>query len=256
NGWRIDGVLVLPAGTAFPPRQVPILVWQQGGPFNAFTNTWGASVETPASLLPNFGFGVLVTPLYGRHGFGSARFHAIANHDNFGKADIDAQAEIVTQLKARGWAGKVGIVGCSYGGYFVTQSLVRHSDIYAAGHGMCSIVDWVTEWSRGGGQGAPWFFGRPIFENPQAYISVSPAYNARQIRSPLLAFHGTEDFIPLATMSNFMHQLIAAGTPARLLRFRGASHGFANTAPEELARAYEFYGAQEQLSWFRTHLGR
>ncbi len=256
NGTRIDGVLVLPKGAGFPPRAAPIVVWQQGGPFNAVTNTWGATVETPASLLPSFGFGVLVTPLYGRHGFGSARFHAIADHANFGKADIDAQAEIVAQLKARGWAGKVGIVGCSYGGFFVTQSLVRHPDTYDAGHSMCSMVDWVTEWARGGGQGAPWLFGKPIFEDPQAYIAASPAYNARRIRTPLLAFHGTEDFIPLAAMDNLMHQVIAAGTLGRLLRFRGASHGFANTSPEELSRAYERYGAQEQLLWFRTHLGR
>ncbi len=255
NGERIDGVMVLPERVAFPPRNVPIVVWQPGGPFNAVTNTWDATVEMPASLLPNFGFGVLVTPLYGRHGFGSARFHAIADNDNFGKADIDAQAEIVTQLKARGWAGKVGIVGCSYGGFFATQSLVRHSDVYDAAHSMCSLVDWVTEWARGGGQGAPWLFGKPIFDDPQAYIAVSPAYNARQIRKPFLAFHGTEDFIPLAAMDNLMHQVIAAGTPARLLRFRGASHGFANTSPAELSRAYERYGAQEQLRWFRTYLG-
>jgi dienelactone hydrolase len=256
NGERIDGVMVLPAGVGFPPRNLPIVVWQPGGPFNAVTNTWDATVETPASLLPNFGFGVLVTPLYGRHGFGHARFHAIADNENFGRADIDAQAAIAAQLRERGWAGKIGIVGCSYGGYFVTQSLVRHSDTYDAGHSMCSIVDWVTEWTRGGGQGAPWLIGKPIFDDPQAYIDVSPAYNARKIRTPLLAFHGTEDFVPLTAMDNLMYQVIAAGTPARMLRFRGASHGFANTSPAELSRAYELYGAQEQVRWFRTYLGR
>ena len=254
NGERIEGVLLLPAAAAFPPRNLPIVVWQPGGPFNAVTNTWAATVETPASLLPNFGIGVLVTPLYGRHGFGEARFNAIADGDAFGRADIDAQAEIAGQLRQRGWAGKVGIVGCSYGGYFVTQSLVRHSNRYDAGHAMCSIVDWVTEWTRGGGQGAPWLLGRSIFDDPMAYVRASPAYNAKQIRTPLLAFHGTADFVPLTAMDNLMHQVIQAGTPAKLLRFRNASHGFANTSPRELSQAYEFYGAQEQLLWFRRYL--
>ncbi|MCB2125802.1 MAG: prolyl oligopeptidase family serine peptidase [Rhodobacteraceae bacterium] len=255
DGDRIDGVLILPEGVAFPPVDVPIVVWQSGGPFNAVTNNWDPTVETPASLLPSFGFGVLVTPLYGRHGYGDARFNKIADNDNFGRADIDAQAEIVDQMRARGWAGKVGIAGCSYGGYFVTQSLVRHSDIYDAGHSMCSIVDWVTEWSRGGGQGAPWLLGKAIYDDPMAYVRVSPVYNASAIKSPLLAFHGTDDFVPIAVMENLMHQVIAAGTPARLLRFRKAGHGLSGTSPAELARGYEVYGVQEQVMWFRTYLG-
>ncbi len=255
NGETIDGTLVLPADAAFPPASVPIVAWQPGGPSTAVTNTWGATVETPASLLPNFGIGVLVTPLYGRHGFGDARFHAIADRDQFGRADIDAQAEIVAELRRRGWASRVGIVGCSYGGYFVTQSLVRHPAAYDAGHTMCSIVDWVTEWNRGGGQGAPWLIGKSIYDDPQAYVRASPTFNATKIATPLLAFHGTADFVPLTAMDNLMYQVIRAGTPARLLRFRNASHGFANTSPQPLSRAYEYYGAQEQLAWFRKYLG-
>lgn len=254
DGERIEGVLILPTGVDFPPQDMPLVVWQQGGPFNAVTNNWDPTVETPATLLPSFGFGLLVTPLYGRHGYGDARFNKIADNDNFGRADIDAQAEIVAQMRARGWAGKVGIAGCSYGGYFVTQSLVRHSDIYDAGHSMCSIVDWVTEWSRGGGQGAPWLLGKAIYDDPMAYVRVSPVYNARAITTPLLAFHGTNDFVPITVMENLMHQVIAAGTPARLLRFRNAGHGLSGTSPADLARAYEVYGTQEQVMWFRTYL--
>jgi dipeptidyl aminopeptidase/acylaminoacyl peptidase len=254
NGERFDGVLVLPADVPFPPRNVPIVVWQAGGPQGAMTNTWSDTVEVPHALLPNFGFGVLTVPLYGRHGLGAARNNALAAGTNFGQIDIDAQAEIVQQLRARGWASKVGIVGCSYGGYFVNQSITRHPTTYDAAHTMCSIVDMVTEWSRGDGRLLPWLEGTPIFAAPEEYRRDSPIYQAGKVRTPLLAFHGTKDFLPVAVMESYMYQVIGTGTPAKLIKFQDAVHGFISTSPPELSAAYEFYGAQEQLLWFRTYL--
>ena len=256
NGERFAGVLVLPADVPFPPRNVPIVVWQAGGPGAAMTNTWSDTVEIPHALLPNFGFGVLTVPLYGRFGLGAERFNALAAGTNFGQTDIDAQAEIVGQLRSRGWASKVGIVGCSYGGYFVTQSVTRHPTTYDAAHTMCSIVDMVTEWSRGDGRLLPWLVGKSIFEDPERYRRISPIYQAGRVRTPLLAFHGTKDFLPVAGMENFMSQVIATGTPAKLLKFQDGLHGFANISPPALSDAYEFYGAQEQLLWFRKYLGQ
>jgi dipeptidyl aminopeptidase/acylaminoacyl peptidase len=256
NGERFNGVLVLPAAVPFPPRNVPIVLWQAGGPQVALTNTWLDTVENPHALLPNFGFGVLTVPLYGRHGLGAARNNALADGTNFGQIDIDAQAEIVGQLRARGWASKVGITGCSYGGYFVTQSVTRHPTTYDAGHTMCSIVDMVTEWSRGDGRLLPWLQGKPIFAAPEEYRRDSPIYQAGNVRTPLLAFHGTKDFLPVAVMENFMSQVIATGTPAKLLKFQDAVHGFSNMSPATLADAYEYYGAQEQILWFRQYLGQ
>lgn len=256
NGERFAGVLVLPANVPFPPRNVPIVVWQAGGPQVALTNTWSDTVEVPHALLPNFGFGVLTVPLYGRFGLGAARNNALADGTNFGQIDIDAQAEITQQLRARGWASKVGIVGCSYGGYFVTQSITRHPTTYDVAHTMCSITDMVTEWSRGDGRLLPWLQGKSIFEAPEEYRRDSPIYQAGRVRTPLLAFHGTKDFLPVAVMENFMSQVIATGTPAKLLKFQDAIHGFSNTSPPALAEAYEFYSAQEQLLWFRQHLGQ
>ncbi len=255
DGSIHTGVLILPAEVAFPPRNVPIVVWQEGGPTVAVQNSWFAVVESPHALLPNFGFGVLVVPLYGRVGVGPERFNALANGANFGAIDIDAQAEIARQLKARGWASKVGITGCSYGGYFVTQSLVRHPATYDAGHTMCSLIDLIVEWKRGFPVLYQWTMGLPPHAALEEYRRDSPAYNAGRVRTPLLAFHGTGDFIPITLMENFMLEVINTGTPAKLLKFQGATHGFLASSPK-LAVAYELYGAQEQILWFRQYLGQ
>lgn len=248
-----SGVLILPADVPFPPRNVPIVVWQEGGPTNEMRNHWEATVESPFGLLPNFGFGVLVVPLYGRYGVGPERFNALAAGNNLGQIDIDAQAEIVNQLRAKGWASKVGISGCSYGGYFTNQSITRHPNTYDAAHAMCSMVDLVSEWSRGYASLAPWMEGLPPQNAMAEYIKDSPAYNATKVRTPLLAFHGTNDFLPVTVMENYMLQIINNKVPAKLLKFTGTGHGFPVTAGA-LEKPYELYGAQEQLIWFRTYL--
>lgn len=52
-----------------------------------------------------------------------------------------------------------------------------------------------------------------------------------------------------------MYQVINTGTPAALYKVKDGVHGFGNLTPKELSDAYEYYGAQLQLLWFREHLG-
>jgi dipeptidyl aminopeptidase/acylaminoacyl peptidase len=248
DGTTHSGVLIMPADAPFPPKNLPIIAWQEGGPTLEMVNAWQSTIESPFALLPNFGFGLLVVPLYGRYGVGHERFEALYDGTNFGQIDIDAMSEIVGQLRARGWASKVGITGCSYGGYFTTQSITRHPTTYDAAHTMCSMIDLVTEWSRGYPTVGPYFEGLPPQANLAEYRRDSPAYNADKVRTPLLAFHGTADFLPVTLMENFMLQVINNKVPAKLLKFEQAPHGFIAIPP------YELYGAQEQLIWFRTYL--
>lgn len=95
GGKTRTGVLILPAEAAFPPKNQRIVVWQDGGPPTSVQNRWDASVENPFALLPNFGVGVLVTPLYGRYGLGAERFTALVDGSNFGQIDIDEQVAFV-----------------------------------------------------------------------------------------------------------------------------------------------------------------
>lgn len=253
DGTTHTGVLVLPGDAPFPPKNLPIIVYQEGGPTLPIPNTWSAKVESPFTLLPRFGFGLLIVPLYGRYGIGPERFEALADGSNFGQIDIDAQAEIVAQMRARGWTSKVGIVGCSYGGYFTTQSITRHPSTYDAAHTQCSLIDLISEWKRGFAALAPWMQGLPPEVALEEYRRDSPAYNADRVRTPLLAFHGTADFIPVTIMENFMNKVINNGVPAKMVKFTGAGHGLGNSPPQFVA-PYEVYGAQEQLIWFRTYL--
>jgi dipeptidyl aminopeptidase/acylaminoacyl peptidase len=244
-----EGVLIQPAAAAFPPRNAQIIVWQEGGPGSAMNNRWGAIVERPFALLPGMGFALLITPLAGRPGYTPASFNSLVDGSNFGATDIDEQAAIMREMIRRGWTsqGKLGITGCSYGGYFTLQSIARHPDLYAAANPQCGFVDLFTEWARGYDALAPYLMGLPPYELPDEYRRDSPAYNVSRIKASVLTFHGTEDYLPMVQNENLHLQLNNRGLPARMLRFVGEGHGLAS---EDNQR----YAAQEQVRWFRLHL--
>ncbi|GAB4129330.1 MAG: prolyl oligopeptidase family serine peptidase [Roseiflexaceae bacterium] len=253
------GTLIQSKDAAFPPRNKPIVVWQEGGPLNAIFNSWGARVETPFATLPNAGFAVLVVPLQGRFGYGSANLLSLADNDNFGQIDIDTQADITRQMIARGWTskGKIGITGCSYGGYFVLQSIIRHPDLYAAANAQCGLYDALTEWNRGYPDLMGLLQRSTPLERVDEFERDSPLYNSAKIRTPLLIFHGSEDFLPVTLAENFFQTVKDRGVPARMVKFMGAGHGIV-PVNFELNRNdienYLTYAAQEQIVWFRTYL--
>jgi len=249
NGQVRVGTLVQPAGAAFPPKNKPLIVWQEGGPGYPMINSWGTNVESPYSLLPTFGFPVLVVPLSGRAGYTPAVYSALADRANFGQIDIDEQAEIVRQMEARGWTNKskVGIVGCSYGGYFTWQSVIRYPDLYTAANPQCSLVDLFTEWTRGYDSLVPYLEGLPPYSNLAEYRNDSPIYNTSKIKAAVLSFQGSYDFLPEVQGENIHLQLYNRGANARMVKFEGEGHGLAD--PDN-----QLYAAQQQLDWFRTYL--
>ncbi|MBX0329856.1 prolyl oligopeptidase family serine peptidase [Oscillochloris sp. ZM17-4] len=249
SGVTRVGTLIQPADATFPPKNKPLIVWQEGGPGPAMFNSWATNVENPYSLLPTFGFPVLVVPLAGRPGYTPASFNSLVDNSNFGQIDIDEQAEIVGQMVARGWTNKakVGIVGCSYAGYFTWQSVIRHPDTYAAANPQCSLVDLITEWTRGYDALAPYMEGLPPYNNNAEYRNDSPAYNVAKVKAAVLSFQGSEDFLPVVQGENMHLQLYNAGKNAKMLKFMGEGHGLQD--PKN-----QLYAAQQQLDWFRTYL--
>lgn len=248
NGQQRSGTLIQPAGASFPPQNVPIVVWQQGGPGVPMVSNWGVFAESPYSLLPNFGIAVLVVPLTGREGYGPAFYNNLANNANFGRIDIDEQAEIVRQLISRGYtsAGKVGIVGCSYGGYFTTQSIVRHPNLYAAANTQCSWVETIVDWHYVDVL-TSYLTGKAPTDGIDQFAAISPLYNSTAIKTPLLIFHGTEDFQPIRLMQTFHDQLVINKVPVRMITFEGEGHGLFFPSSQLMA-------TQEQLLWFRKYL--
>jgi dipeptidyl aminopeptidase/acylaminoacyl peptidase len=243
------GFLLQPKGASFPPRNVPLVVWQQGGPTSTMTEDWGGFVEQPFNILPNFGFAVLMVPLPGRIGFGAAFLDELADGKNFGQVDIDEQVEIVEQLVDRGYTShpRLGITGCSYGGYFTSQSITRHPDVYAAANTQCTLLDLFNEFELGYRPVISYLMGRTPTENAAEYTRDSPVLQAARVRAPTLIFAGTADFLPYTISQRFHDDINAAGTLSDFYVFQGEGHGLAFITSQ-------FVAGQAQIEWFRRHL--
>ena len=246
-----QGFLVQPAGSAFPPQGVPIVLWQQGGPGFSMANEFAVEVEIPLNLLPNFGLSVLVVPLSGREGFGPELYRALADGQNFGRADVQEGADILGQMVRQGWttAAQIGVTGCSYGGYYAAQITAQFPQLVAAANLQCSLLDTFTEWQLGYSSLLSYLVGQTPMEAPNTYLQASPLYNAQAIRTPTLLFHGSDDFLQIDVARNFHDVIDLAEIPVTLYEFEGVGHSLYGSG-------YQPQAAQLQIEFFRRYLQR
>ncbi len=263
-GFTLKGVYVYPREWSFPPPEPkPLVVWQEGGPGGQMVNTWGASVESPYSLLPNFGIPVLIVNGSGRTSNGGQFYNDMADGRNYGQRDIQDVKEAVDYLIEMDVVDPkaVGVTGCSYGGYFTLQSLTTYPDFYAAGNSQCSLNDLLYEYNFGWSPFLGYLVGRSTTDDPAEYIKDSPTYNAYKIKAPLLQFHGTSDFLPFEHITNIHDQVQANGVETVFFRALGYGHGLGTAVNAEGAAVpnsgpnAQRYAFQLQLKWFRDHLG-
>lgn len=250
KGQAMEGTYIHHAAQPFPPsRPGPVVVWQQGGPGGQMTLDWGTSVEGPYSVLPNFGIPVFMVNAVGRTVKSPQFFSDMAEGRNFGQLDIEQVKEGVDALVAQKVAdpGRVGITGCSYGGYFTLQSLRAYPGFYAAANPQCSLTDLLEEFTMGYTPFISYLMGRAPMADPAEYLLDSPMYGSRDVKTPTLIFHGMEDFLPVPLINNIHDQLVQNGLDVRFLRVAGEGHGFGH--PNSQA-----YAAQLQVAWFRKYL--
>jgi len=256
-GYELSGTYVYPAGWSFPPETPqPAVVWQQGGPGGQMYNMWGSSVESPYSLLPAFGVPVIIVNGSGRTSDGAQFYADMADGTNFGQRDIRDVKEAVDHLVGLGVVDPdaVGVTGCSYGGYFTLQSLVELPDFYAAGNSQCSLNDMMYEYHFGWAPFLAYLMGRAPTMDPAEYVKDSPAFRAGEIRTPLLQFHGSNDFLFFESITNIHDQVADNSVPSCFFRARGYGHGLGGAEGDGNGAKGQRYAFQLQLQWFREHL--
>ena len=227
DGVEVEGLLTYPVGYEADTR-VPLLVRLHGGPpFPAVDRYLGGTFMTayPLASMASAGFAILQPNFRGSSGYGRRFRHDL--HGDWGGQDYRDVMTGVDALVARGIADpdRLGVMGWSYGGY-LTAWTITQTDRFAAASMGAAMTDLVAfdETTNLGGMLDDWF-GGPVDDRVDRYRERSPITHAKNVRSPVLVQHGTDDpRVPIAPVRMFAAVLEESGIDHDLRTYAGG-HG-------------------------------
>jgi dipeptidyl aminopeptidase/acylaminoacyl peptidase len=140
---RIEGVVIYPVGFQ-QGRRYPLAVLPHGGPEGIDQNGWNTRPLYPGQLLAGRGYVVLM-PNYRGSGGRGVEFSK-GDHRDLGGREFDDVLAGIDHLAALGVvdAGRVGISGTSYGGYFAAWAATRHSDRFRVAIPFAGLTHWMS----------------------------------------------------------------------------------------------------------------
>ncbi|AEV87729.1 peptidase [Actinoplanes sp. SE50] len=241
DGLTLTGWLFTPpGGTAAHPT----VIWLHGGPEAQERPGHGPLFQS----LVRRGIAVFAANVRGSSGFG----HTFVNADN-GALRYDAIEDVrscARHLRDSGIAGRLGVMGRSYGGYLTLAALCAYPDLFAVGIDICGMSDFATFYRYT----EPWIaaaavskYGDPVAD-ADLLRDLSPVHRLDHLRAPLLIIHGENDTnVPLIEATQVAESLAARGAPHRLVVFPGEGHDL-------LHRSSRAAFLQETVTWLTTHL--
>ncbi len=224
DGLLLQGFLTQPADLpADQPRALILL--PHGGPFGVFDTR---SFSTEVQLFAAAGYAVLRVNFRGSGNYGRA-FQS-AGAAQWGQAMQDDLVDATRWALAEGVAsaGRVCIVGASYGAYAALMGVARDPDLYACAVGYVGVYDlqrMAHDNRASGAVSAAW--NSDWVGDIGTLSALSPIKLARQIRAPVLLAAGGEDRVAPIEHSEKMAKAIRAnGGSVETYFVDTGGHGF------------------------------
>lgn len=240
DGYPVHGWVAVPGGLG--PH--PVLLLIHGGPHSHYTPALFDEVQTYAAA----GYAVVFCNPRGSAGYGQAHGQAITHA--MGAKDAEDVLSFLDHALAdeRLDAGRVGVMGGSYGGYLSAWLTTRTHRFAAAivERGFLDPVSFVGTSDIG------WYF--PIAyvgTDPERVAAQSPMAHLDQVRTPTLVIHSEQDWrCPVEQGQRWYTGLRRRGVPAEFLLFPGEGHELSRSGqPRHRVQRFEHI-----LTWWRTHL--
>jgi len=231
--------------------KVPAVVIIHGGPESQARPVFSADIQFLADEL---GIAVLVPNVRGSDGYGKGYLkldNGYRREDSV--RDVGALLDwIATRPEID--AGRVGVLGGSYGGYMVLASLAHYPDRLRAGIDIVGISNFVTfltntESYRRDLRRVE--YGDERDPKMKAFLArISPTTNAKSITSPLFVASGANDpRVPASEGQQIARTVRANGGDVWYLEFADEGHGFRKKANSD------YYRAAAMLFWQKHLLG-
>lgn len=177
-----------------PHRNHPAVMEIHGAGYaQGVHKSWKGSGAHGGSLyakhLTDLGVAYVVLDYRGSSGYG--RDVRTAIYRSMGDRDVASAVAAVPFLQQRYGIhpDRIGLFGCSYGGFFTLMALFQHPGTFAGGVAQCSVTDWshYNHWYT-----ARILNGAPA-DDSTAYRVSSPIYHAAGLTDPLIIQHGLVD---------------------------------------------------------------
>jgi dipeptidyl aminopeptidase/acylaminoacyl peptidase len=214
DGCPVHGWVTVPPG----PGPHPVLLTIHGGPFAQY----GWSLFDETQVYVSAGYAVLQCNPRGSSGYGHA--HGRAIHRALGTADADDVLAFLDAALADPAldAGRVGVMGGSYGGYLTTLLLGRTTRFTAA----ISERAFLDPVSFVGSADIGWVFpDQYLGTDPERVAAQSAMAGVSAITTPTMVIHSEQDWrCPVEQGARLYVDLKRRGVPTELLLFPGEGH--------------------------------
>ncbi len=170
-------------------KKYPAIVYLYGGPnVQLVNNTWNGGGDMWLQYMAEHGFVVFTMDSRGSANRGEAFEQATFQH--FGTIEIQDQIVGIEYLKNLKYvdAGRMGLMGWSFGGFMTTSIMTRYPDLFKAAVAGGPVIDWsyyeIMYTER--------YMDTPQ-SNPKGYEESSVLNYAGNLKGKLMLIHGTAD---------------------------------------------------------------
>jgi dipeptidyl aminopeptidase/acylaminoacyl peptidase len=225
DGLDIPAVLTLPKNR--PGKNLPLILMPHGGPFARDDESY----DWWPQFLASRGYAVLQPNYRGSSGYGQA--FTDKGKGQWGLAMQDDLTDAVKWAAAQGIAdaGRVCIVGASYGGYAALRAAQRDKGVYRCAVSFAGVADMpgMLRYDGSflnGGRSKDY-----LREQAPDLKSVSPLAFAADFSIPVLLMHGKADMtVPVKQSRQMADRLKAAGKDYRYVEQPLGDHHFSREA--------------------------
>jgi pimeloyl-ACP methyl ester carboxylesterase len=251
DGLRVSARLYLPSAGLGHVGPRPVVYYLHGGPQDQERPDFAWFSMPLIQILTLEGFAVFVPNARGSSGYGQDYMKRV-DRDWGGRDRLDHVHAVTEVLPAdeRLDAGRVGVVGRSYGGYMTLTLAARHPELWSAAVDMFGPYDLLTFTERIPPTWKPYFalaVGDPERDR-ELLVERSPRTYGASIACPLLVIQGRNDPRVVERESrDLVEELRALGKRVDYLVFDDEGHDVL-----KLPNRIRCYGAI--VDFFREHL--
>jgi dipeptidyl aminopeptidase/acylaminoacyl peptidase len=243
DGLALNAYLTLPMGRRLGDggAPLPMVLLPHGGPHSRDD----AGFDSWSAFLADRGYMVLQVNFRGSDGYGHEFKSAGLQRWGLEMQDDLSDAVLWAAGQRLADAGRVCIVGASYGGYAALMGAVKTPELYRCAvslAGVSDLPDLIGHESDyvGGLAAAERTIGR-AWGDRERLRATSPALQAERIRAPVLLVHGTADrTVPVEQSEGMARALRRAGKTYRYIEQEGGDHFLSR-----YAHRIEFFTALE-----------